>query len=203
MCGRYEIRLDAADENGEPDAKLAAIAASLERRFPGVCKTGEIAPGDTAPAVIARGEHIVAIPATFGLAGFDGKPLINARAETAAVKPTFRESLRERRIILPACGFYEWSRDAQRTKYLFTPEPGAAVMYLCGLYNVVEGTVRFVILTREANASVAPIHDRMPVIIGEGDVRAYLTDYDAAMQILGSSAPTLSSTAYTEGRGFS
>ena len=173
MCGRYEIRLDTAGENGGPDAKLAAIAASLERRFPGVCKTGEIAPGDTAPAVIAREEHIVAVPATFGLAGFDGKPLINARAETAAVKPTFRA------------------------------EPGAAVMYLCGLYNVVEGTVRFVILTREANASVAPIHDRMPVIIGEGDVRAYLTDYDAAMQILGSSAPTLSSTAYTEGRGFS
>ena len=191
MCGRYEIRLDAAGADGEPDAKLAAIAASLERRFPGACKSGEIVPGDTAPTVIAREGRIVAVPATFGLAGFDGKLLINARSETAAEKPTFAEALRERRIILPACGFYEWSRNPQKTKYLFTAESGVPVMYLCGLYNVVGGALRFAILTRAANADMAPVHDRMPVIVGEDAVRAYLTDAAAAADILAHAAPSL------------
>ena len=111
MCGRYNFSTDSTDE------KLAAIISVMERRYPGEYKTGEIFPGDTAPAVIARGGKIVPIPAVFGFQGYrDGKLIINARGETAAEKKMFSESLKERRIILPAPGFYEW--DTSRTKYL-------------------------------------------------------------------------------------
>ncbi len=185
MCGRYWFSGDGAD------GKLAAIVEAMERKHPGEYKTGEICPGDTAPGLIASRERIVPVPAVFGFPGFqDGRLLINARAETAAEKRTFADCLRERRIILPATGFCEWGRDAAKTKYRFTAD-GLPVMYLCGLFRIVDGQCRFVILTRQANASMLETHDRMPVIVGENEVRAYLTDRSAASALLAASAPAL------------
>ena len=100
----------------------------------------------------------------------------------------FSEALKERRIILPATGFYEW--DTSRTKYLFTAY-GQPVMYLCGLYTVEDGRYRFVILTRAANDSMIETHARMPVIAGEDEVRAYLTDSEAAAEIIADASPVL------------
>ena len=102
MCGRYNFSTDSMDK------KMVAIVNAMERQYPGQYKTGEIFPGDTAPAMIARQEKILALPAIFGFPGYqDGKLLINARAETAWEKKTFADSLKERRVILPATGFYE------------------------------------------------------------------------------------------------
>ena len=115
--------------------------------------------------------------------------MINARGETAAEKKTFSESLRERRVILPATGFYEWSSD--KTKYLFSVG-ASTVFYLCGLYKIVDGKYRFVILTRAANESMIEIHERMPVIVAEHEVRPYLTDPVAAEKIIETAAPVLS-----------
>ena len=183
MCGRYRFSEDSHD------AKMLALIRVMERKYPGRYKTGEIFPGDTAPAMLAREGKILAVPARFGFPGFrDGKLLLNARAETAAEKRLFAESLRERRIVLPATGFYEW--DSEKTKYLFTAE-ALPVLYLCGLWTLAEGQLCFVILTRGANDSMRPTHDRMPVIIGEKEVRPYLTDLAAAEEILASAAPTL------------
>ena len=75
-------------------------------------------------------------------------------------------------------------------KYLFTVE-AAQVLYLCGLYQVIDGLCRFAILTRTANASMEPIHNRMPVIVSAGDVRPYLTDYDAARGMIAAAGPEL------------
>ena len=183
MCGRYNFSADSTDE------KLAAIISAMERRYPGGYKTGEIFPGDTAPAVIAKQDRLVPVPAVFGFPGFqDGKLIINARGETAAEKKMFSEALKERRIILPATGFYEW--DTSRTKYLFTAY-SQPVMYLCGLYTVEDGRYRFVILTRAANDSMIETHARMPVIAGEDEVRAYLTDSEAAAEIIAAASPVL------------
>ena len=158
MCGRYNFTRVPGDE------KMEAIHLAMEKNFPGAYKTGEIFPGDTVPAVLDRGGKLVAVPAIFGFPGFaDGRLLINARSETAAEKKTCAESLRERRVILPASGFYEWSRDRERTKYLFTVD-ALRTIYLCGIYKLVDGACRFVILTRPANESMIEIHDRMPVI---------------------------------------
>ena len=185
MCGRYSFY------TGGPDERLIAIYQAMERHYAGQYKTGEIFPGDTAPALIRREDKIVAVPGVFGLKGFQGRGLlINARSETAAEKRTFADSLRHRRAIIPATGFYEWSHDGQKTKYLFTLD-GTQVLYLCALYQVVEGQCRFVILTREANASMVPVHNRMPVIVGAGDVRPYLTDDGAAREMIALRAPEL------------
>ena len=183
MCGRYNFSTD------NPDEKMSALISVMERKYPGEYKTGDIFPGDTAPAMIAKGDKIIPVPAVFGFPGFqDGKLLINARVETAAEKKTFADSLRERRAILPATGFYEWSSD--KTKYLFTLE-ATTVLYLGGLYKIVDGKYRFVILTRAANESMIATHDRMPVIVGAHEVRPYLTDLAAAAAIIQTSSPSL------------
>ena len=185
MCGRYNF------STGSKDDKMVAIVNAMERQYPGQYKTGEIFPGDAAPAMIARQEKVTALPAIFGFPGFqDGKLLFNARAETAAEKKTFSDCLKERRIILPATGFYEWGRDASKTKYFFTVS-NLPVLYLCGLFRIIDGQYRFVILTRQANESMAETHDRMPVIVGAEEVRPYLTDLSAAMEIIATSAPVL------------
>ena len=185
MCCRYYM------DGNEPDMKLAAIVDMMERNWHGAYKTGEVFPGDTVPALIYAGGKIKAVPATFGFSGYEnGKLLLNARSETASAKCRFADCLRLRRIILPATEFYEWSRDSARTKYSFRVGSNH-VMYLCGIYEISDGQLRFVILTREANASMIKTHDRMPVIAGENEVRPYLTDYDCALGILAAEAPQL------------
>ena len=186
MCGRYSFRADSADE------KMIALIRVIEQKYPGQYKIGEIFPGDPAPAMIARQEKIVPVPAVFGFPGHqDNKLIINARSETAAEKKTFADGLRDRRMILPASGFYEWSHhDREKTKYLFTVD-AMQTIYLCGIYKLVDGAYRFVILTRPANESMIEVHDRMPVIVGEKEVRPYLTDRDAAAEILATASPML------------
>ena len=189
MCGRYYYSDKGAD------SKNAAIVAMMEKYYQGRYKTGEIFPGDPAPAVIAQEGKLLPVPAVFGYPGFaGGKSLINARSETAAEKPAFAHSLRRSRIILPANGFFEWSRDEKRAKYRFSVD-NAPTIYLCGLYRLVDGVPHFVILTRAANASMAEIHDRMPVIAGEDQVRPYLTDTDAALAIIAAAGPLLTREA--------
>ena len=186
MCGRYYYSDKGADSKNE------VLIAMMEKYYRGKYKTGEIFPGDTVPAVIERSGKLLPVPATFGFPGFSGgKLLINARSETAAEKPAFAESLRQRRIILPANGFFEWSRDEKRAKYRFSVE-SARTIYLCGLYRLGDGAPPFLILTRAANDSMRSTHDRMPVIAGEDQVRPYLTDRDAAMEIIATASPELS-----------
>ncbi len=185
MCCRYHLGVEFLDE------RVQKIVSLMERDYAGQYKTGEIFPGDTAAAVLGENGRLFHAPATFGFPGFrTGQLILNARAETAAARPTFAQAFRERRAILPADGFYEWSHDGKKTKYLFTLD-GQRTLYLCGLYQQTDGEYRFVILTRPANESMAEIHDRMPVIIGADEVRAYLTDPDAAQKIIAYANPRL------------
>ena len=65
------------------------------------------------------------------------------------------------------------------------------MLYLCGVYKVVDGLYRFAILTRAANESMIETHDRMPIIATEKEVRPYLSDYESAMDIIATEAPEL------------
>jgi len=108
-----------------------------------------------------------------------GNRMINARSESAATKPAFRDALRARRCIVPADGFYEWSgARSERTPYLFQRED-RALLGLAGLYErwIGEGgevVDSCTILTTEANDVMRPFHDRMPVILEPGDYTQWL-----------------------------
>lgn len=184
MCGRFQFTAD------DPDERIAAILDILERTSPGKYTLGEIGPGLPAPAVIARGERLSPIPAVFGFTGREGgKLLINARSETAGEKPAFADCLRSRRIVLPASAFFEWSRET-REKYRFTV-PGLSFFYLGGLYRREGEEIRFVILTRAASADMAPVHHRMPLILGPEAVRPWLTRETEARAMLAGEPPRL------------
>jgi len=104
---------------------------------------------------------------------------INAKAETAAEKPMFRSAFRRFRILVPASGFYEWMQGPNcKQPFFIRIRGGEEPMGLGGLlerWEGPEGVVwSFCILTTEPNELLAPIHNRMPVIIAPEDYDAWV-----------------------------
>ena len=178
MCGRYYVE---AKDTGE---ELLAMLQTLNRRGL-ACKTGEIFPTDTV-AVIANSRALQPMPfaMTWGYTLPGGKRLINARSESAADKPLFREGMLKRRCLIPASHYFEWSHDARaRMKYAIRPE-GTGMMYMAGLYRLEEGRPVFTILTREPAPQIAFIHNRMPVILSRDAAGAWLRLQTPAAEVL-------------------
>jgi putative SOS response-associated peptidase YedK len=100
----------------------------------------------------------------------DGPLIINARADTVATKPAFREAVRSRRCILPASGFYEWSEGPQgeRLPWYFTRSDGAP-MALAGVWQRWQDMDTVAIVSTEAGAGMAGLHHREPVILEAAD----------------------------------
>lgn len=136
-----------------------------------------------------RGGRIEAYrQASWGYAGpGNGKLLINARAETVQEKVTFRSDFAQRRCVIPARGFYEWS--AAKEKFCFTGS--APVLYLAGIYSNDPGKECVTILTTQANASVRCVHDRMPLLIPESEILDWMEDCSRARQLLKEEPPAL------------
>ena len=110
-----------------------------------------------------------------------GNSLINARAEGIDTKPAFRAAFKKSRCIVPISGFYEWQKvEGQKAKQPFYIQPTDGEPWLlAGLWESwrpAEGPPleSFVIITTRANAMVARIHDRMPVILGAPDARRWM-----------------------------
>lgn len=108
-----------------------------------------------------------------------GPPLviINARSETVARQPAFRDSLRRRRCLVPAAGFYEWKK-VGRTSQPYAVRSTGGLVALAGLWDVSlrQGQLleSFTLLTIPANEAIAPIHDRMPVVLEREQFAAWL-----------------------------
>jgi len=168
MCGRYARTLDP----GALASYLGAEEAASEKLEPSY----NVAPTDPVYAVAEqRGRRLLGTM-RWGLIPHwspDRKgPLnINARAETAAVKPAFRDSLRRKRCLIPADGFYEWEpkREGRRPHYV-TLASGEPMMF-AGIWAArrdpeVDGWIRScAIITTVANRRLSGIHTRMPVIL--------------------------------------
>ena len=108
---------------------------------------------------------------------------INARAETVAEKPFFRGAWRHRRALIPADGFYEWHGERGARRPWLIRRRDRAPFWLGGLWERWVGADggeldTAVILTTAPNALVAPLHDRMPVLIPDGLEEPWLADQD-------------------------
>ena len=116
-----------------------------------------------------------------------GYKLINARSETVAEKPAFRDAFRRRRCLIPADGFYEWKKEGTR-KQPYRIHTGSLFAF-AGLWEKWQpaGEERVVysctILTTQANGRVAPIHDRMPVILHPSDYDRWLDPHSPPDQL--------------------
>lgn len=107
--------------------------------------------------------------------------LINARAETAAQKPSFRAAMRHRRCIVPATGFYEWQRDAatKQSQAWWVPRANGELAAFAGLHETwisKDGSEidTVAILTTEATGDFAMIHNRIPVVIEQDDFSRWM-----------------------------
>ena len=109
--------------------------------------------------------------------------MINARSETAAEKPSFRGPLRHRRCLVPTDGFYEWTgRPGAKIPHLIRVKTATAaghLMAMAGLWETWLGAdgselETMAILTTSANATMAAIHDRMPLILAPADFDRWL-----------------------------
>jgi putative SOS response-associated peptidase YedK len=108
-----------------------------------------------------------------------GTGWINARVETLAERPAFRDSFRRRRGLVPSDGFYEWTREAGRRRPHFWSLPGGALFGMAALLARWQGEGGEVvdscaIVTAPAEGAVCELHDRMPVIVDPAEYGAWL-----------------------------
>jgi len=104
----------------------------------------------------------------------DGPLLINARAETIDEKPAFRSAARDRRCLIPATGFYEWTKDGEGNRLPWYIHPKSEVdLAFAGVWQVWEKgdepLTTCAIVTTGANEQISAIHHRMPVIVAKND----------------------------------
>lgn len=188
MCGRYDL----SDNPAAIKAKFNVPAVPVFSPNP------DLRPTDTAP-VVRRShkthEREVAM-LRWGLVPIWAKELkfgtrcINARAETLASTPAFRLAYSKRRCLVPVNGFFEWTGEAgQKVKWRIglKDEP---LFALAGLWEwwkdpaSQQGIETYAIVTTRANQFLAPIHDRMPVVIAERDYDRWLNADDPATDLL-------------------
>jgi putative SOS response-associated peptidase YedK len=121
-----------------------------------------------------------------------GNKMINARAETVAEKPAFREALARSRCLVPADGYYEWQREGrmgQRKQPFYICLRDGRPFAFAGLWERwagPDGTIieSCAILTTEPNESLKDIHDRMPVILAQADYDQWLDPAVRQAQLL-------------------
>lgn len=170
--------------------------AVLAKRFgfdpdaPALQKRWNQAPGqDAAVVVFSDGRRRLDLM-RWGLVPFwaedpkIGSRLINARAESLADKPSFREAFRSRRCLVPADGFYEWAKGpGNRKQPLRFVLSGGAPFAFAGLWESWEKgqsgarhpLITFTIITTQPNDLVSPVHNRMPVILKPGDEETWFS----------------------------
>lgn len=168
MCGRYV--------STHPRRALVEHFAVEEVRTGELRPSYNVAPTDPVPAVAEHGGKRLLGSFRWGLVPpgarrhDQGPRPINARAETLAGRPAFREAFARRRCLLPADGFYEWQArpGGGRQPWFIRPHHGE-VLALAGLWSTWRGDGEplrtCAIVTTPANAVVATLHDRMPAIL--------------------------------------
>jgi putative SOS response-associated peptidase YedK len=166
MCGRYAITT-------MPEAMRALLAYLNQPDFP---PRYNIAPTQPVPIVrLFEGKREFALVRWGLIPAWVKDPrgfslLFNARGESAAEKPAFRNAMKRRRCLFPADGFYEWKQDGKNKQPYFVRLKGGGPMAFAGLWESWMGpngeeVESAAIVTTTASRSIAHIHDRMPVIV--------------------------------------
>lgn len=186
MCGRFALAI-------HPELLMKAYGLSSS---PELSPRYNIAPGQQILAV-KKGRTGLHEWATFkwGLVPSWAKDpsigfkMINARSETAHVKPSFRRALRSRRCLIPASGFYEWEKKgAEKIPHYIYPADGGLISF-AGLWEAWdapngEDIISCTILTRPAKGLVERIHDRMPVLVRPEDFDPWLSNKNLGLHFL-------------------
>lgn len=188
MCCRYYMELSPELRPIIEEANRADLTGTLVNKLGRPLVTdGEVRPTNIVPVIApSRAGRRSVFPMVWGFnLPRSSVPMFNARVETAATKPTFKDSWASRRCIIPASYYFEWEhltnpatgKSKTGDKYMIQPE-GSAVTWLAGLYRIEEmagiQVPVFAILTREPGYRIRFIHDRMPVILPGEAIEAWI-----------------------------
>lgn len=174
MCGRYAL-------HSSPE--VVALAFGLSD-VPAFAPRYNIAP--TAPVLIVRDAGAATV--RWGLVPrwakdpSVGARMNNARAETVAEKPSFREAYRKRRCLIPANGFYEWKAEGGRKQPYYVYPARGELFAFAGLWEQWNDLQTCAIITTEANATMAAVHERMPVIVPPAAYSAWLAGAEGLLR---------------------
>lgn len=177
MCGRFAITL--------PDDAMAQLfqAAPANDMPPvpryNICPTQPVAVVVAAPGGRRYGPMRWGFIPRWYKTPTDGPLLFNARSETIADKPSFAEAARKRRCLIPATGFYEWTKEGDTRLPWFITRADGAPMVFAGVWQGWSGPegeriASCAIVTTAATGAMADLHDRVPVILEPGDWAKWL-----------------------------
>ena len=175
MCGRYSF-VGISDVCGR--FRVTDPSIGFRSHF-------NIAPGSTNPVIVMH-ERVEAVMMQWGLVPRRTKDLritprpINARAESIEERPVFCDLLSSNRCLVPASGFFEWKQEGKKRIPFYVrlkDEPVFAFAGLCDTWKTPEGIPlsTYAIITTVPNALLAPVHDRMPVILRPKDEDRWLS----------------------------
>ncbi len=173
MCGIYHVNreLEYGIESLMKMVNRERRAGAVSQRIPEI-RERDVRPTDEAPILSCNEDGMSLRTVRWGLPGFQkGQVIFNARCETALERPMFRDGIRQGRIVIPARSFYEWNRRKEKNTFERTD---GKILYLAGFCRGNGTDERFVILTTAANASMIPVHDRMPLILEESEIEPWL-----------------------------
>ena len=212
MCGRYAstknpatlaAEFDAVDATGEDAPRADFNVAPTKAVMTVVTRHPRDEDGTPDPDRTVRSLRVMRwglVPHWAKTKGVGAK-MINARADTAATKPAFRTSVRNRRCVLPADGWFEWRRDANGKQPFFMTRGDGASLAMAGLWSTwrdpaadadAEPLVTCAVLTTDAVGELVGIHDRMPLLLGPGSLADWLDpDRDDATDLLGAADPEI------------
>lgn len=178
MCGRF-VQVEKPEFYAEHFGAEFVRTETLSANY-------NVAPTQTVYAVVEHEDQRALASFRWGLVPFWAKDIkigsrsINARSETAASKPMFRDSFKKHRCLIPADGFYEWERKAKGKLPHYIHGEDGSPLPLAGLWSswrdpeTDERLLTCTILTGSPNELMEPIHDRMPIIIPETDWERWL-----------------------------
>lgn len=204
MCGRLALTLPPESVAHLFDAVFAA-PDNLEPRY-NVCPTTQVLTAvSTEDGRVMQKMRWGLLPHWYKTPN-DGPLLINARAETIAEKPAFKSSCRSRRCLIPATGFYEWTKadDGGRDPHYIFPQSGEAFAF-AGIWREwtgADGSVMTTtaIVTCAANTQMSAIHHRMPVIVAPEDFALWLGEEGRGAAVLMKPAPEDTCQSYRVSR---
>lgn len=184
MCGRYALYGPRSRSRSRAEADFFA---SLDT-FPG---SWNVAPGQTLPITrLSPDGAIEQVTARWGLVPYWAKDdkiaykCINARSESVATSPAFRDAYKSRRrCLVPACGFYEWQKHPAGKQPYYITSIDESLLAFAGIWDTWkkpdgQALTTFTILTTEPNALTSRLHDRMPVILEPDSYRTWLEAED-------------------------
>lgn len=137
-------------------------------------KSTEIFPTNIAPIISLENNKIQLSAQSWGYPKFDKKGvIINARAETVMEKLTFAEGIRYHRLLIPMAGFYEWNSHKEKISFF---RGDSETLFIAGFYDIFEEEPKFCMITTASNKSMEATHHRMPLVLENNQLEAWLRD---------------------------